>query len=540
VDQRLATPPPEPSDLSQVLRPVWSRKWLILALVLVATGLTYRHYDSQPREYRASTTIYVQTSELEQSLFGTALVASDDRTTANQAELMTSSSVVRQAAHDTGFQGDPRVLLGGLSVVPRSGEDFIDVSYVATDPRRAALLANGFVQAFILIRSNELRGKVTQAQKAAERELATTPSSPINQAARSQIASRVRQLQVVADLPSGNAEQIDRASPPASPFSPRPARNALFAAVLALFLGVAAAFGLNRFDRRIRTIEDLESAYGVAVLGALPRVSETSSSDEGRAVMPGPFREPCRSLRTSVELAALDRNLKVLLVISAVSGEGKSTVVRNLALAYAEAGLRVVIVEGDVRRPIQTEMLNAGPGPGLTNVLAQELPLSDAVRSVPYGSKRSVAESLPARVPDVASGGVSLAETNGAHEGGLWLLSSGPEPPNPPVVLGSERMSSMLDELREQFDIVLVDSAPLLVVSDAVPLIGNADGTIIIGRLNETFRDATRRVRDVVARIPDANILGVVANEVSSRDYATGYRYYGYGRTRRRLLRRRR
>jgi Mrp family chromosome partitioning ATPase len=509
--------------------------------VVVAAGLTYRHYDGQPREYRASTTIYVQTSQLEQSLFGSSLVVPDDRTTANQAELITSSPVVRQVMRDIGFRDDPRVLVGALSVAPRPGEDFIDLSYVATNPRRAAQIANTFAQAFIAVRSNQLRAKVVEARKVAEQELAATPSTGVtNQAAREEIASRVRQLQVVEGLPGSDAEQINRAAPPEFAFSPRPKRNALFAAVLALFLGIAAAFGLNRFDRRIRTIEDLESAYGVPVLGVLPRVGETATQEDGRAIMPDLFREPCRSLRTSVELAALDRNLKVLLVISAVSSEGKSTVVRNLALAYAEAGLRVIIVEGDVRRPTQAMMLNTRVGPGLTNVLAQEVTLADALRIVPYGAP--VAETAPARMADAphASPLSTLAATNGAHEAGLWLLSSGREPPNPPVVLGSERMASVLDALREQFDIVLVDSAPLLVVSDAVPLIGQADGTVIIGRLDETFRHAARRVRDVVARIPDANILGVVANEVSSRDYGAGYRYYGYGQVRRRLFPRRR
>jgi Mrp family chromosome partitioning ATPase len=107
------------------------------------------------------------------------------------------------------------------------------------------------------------------------------------------------------------------------------------------------------------------------------------------------------------------------------------------------------------------------------------------------------------------------------------------------VLLGSERMRQLLDEVREDFDIVLLDSPPLLVVSDAVPLISLADGTIVVARLGETLRDAAKRVGDVLSRIPSANPLGVVANQVSSSEVAGGYRYYSYGtRSRRRLLRR--
>jgi protein-tyrosine kinase len=124
----------------------------------------------------------------------------------------------------------------------------------------------------------------------------------------------------------------------------------------------------------------------------------------------------------------------------------------------------------------------------------------------------------------------------GFSSGDITLLQSGPEPPNPPVMLGSDRMSGLLEELRNEYDIVLIDSAPLLVVSDAVPLISGADGTIIVARVGETLRDAAKRVREVLSRVPNANPLGVVANQASPSEVAGGYRYYSYGRRPRRKL----
>ena len=518
-------------DLRQYLRPVWSRKWWILLAVAATTALTYYYYDQQPRQYRASTSIFIQTSELERAL-NQAAGYTDDRSTANQASLLMTSVVAKRVASRVGYTGNPRALFRQLTATPRSGQDFIDLTVTSTDPRDAARLANAFAQAFIETTSDELRAKVVRARRAAERELATTPRNDLTRTSRESLQSRIRQLQAVESLPSGNAEQVDPAQPNPVPFTPKPRRNALFAAVLALVLAVAAAFGLNRFDRRIRTLDDLETAFKLPLLAALPRVGDPSPAVGDEVTIAPRFREVCRSLRTNIELASLDRRLRTLLVISGVSGEGKSTVIRNLAIVYAEAGSRVGVVEADVRRPSLSRLFRLDPGEGLTDVMSGRISREDAFQAVDW-TRFARDEAGNADMGDDA------AIDRGGVDGEIWLLRSGAEPPNPPVLLGSERMRELLSDLRDDFDIVLIDSAPLLVVSDAVPLISAADGTIVVARLGETLRDAAKRVGDVLSRIPSGNPLGVVANQVSQSEVAGGYRYYSYSpRSARRLLRR--
>jgi Mrp family chromosome partitioning ATPase/capsular polysaccharide biosynthesis protein len=520
-------------DLRQYLRPVWARKWWILLVVVATTAATYLYYDHKPRLYRSATSIFIQTSELDQAL-NQGSSFTDDRTTANQASLLLTSVVAQAAARRVGYtDANPRALFSHLTVTPRSGQDFIDLTVTDTDPVNAARLANAFAAAFIETRSAELRAKVVRARLAAQRELDAIPRNDLTRTARESLQSRIRQLQAVESLPSGNAEAVEPAQPNPVPFTPKPKRNALFAAVLALVLAVGAAFGLNRFDRRIRTLDDLETAFKLPLLAALPRVGEPAPSIGDEVTIAPRFREVCRSLRTNVELSAPDRQLQTLLVISGVSGEGKSTVIRNLAIVYAEAGSRVAVVEADVRRPSLARLFKLDPGKGLTGVISGQVALSDAFQAVEW-----------TRFGRTEANGAADPRDNGAIDRGvldgeIQLLTSGPEPPNPPVLLGSERMRQLLDDLREDFDIVLLDSAPLLVVSDAVPLISAADGTIVVARVGETLRDVAKRVREVLSRIPGANPLGVVANQVSPSEVAGGYRYYSYGaRSKRPLLRR--
>lgn len=521
MDQTTATRAEAP-DLRQLLRPVWIRRWWILATVVTATVATYVYYNKQPRQYRSSTSIFVQQAELETALFGASYGGGDDRTLANQASLLQTDAVVRVVAQRPEFRGqDPGSLRAGLSVTPRTGQDFIDISVVDGNPVRAAELANAFAQAFIESRATDLRTRVTRSRTAAQRELDATPKTPQNLDTRNTLEDRIRQLQVVESLPSGSAQQLDQAGP-GGQIAPNPRRNARFAALLSLVLAVGAAFGLNRFDRRLRTLDSLEGAFGLPLLGTLPLVGEAAPLEAGVPAIAPLFREACRSLRTNVELSALDRPVKTLLVTSGLSGEGKSTLVRSLALVYAEAGLRVAVVEADVRRPSVSRSLSVEQPQGLTEVIAGQVRVDEVLRDASYAGGHSALARHGVAEDDEAADGRGFAE------GHLEVLASGAEPSNPPVMLGSTRMKQLLIDLSTRHDIVIIDSPPLLVVSDAVPLMGVADATIVVARVGETLRDAAKRVGEVIARVPDANALGIVANGVNSGDVAGGFRYYSY------------
>ncbi len=213
-------------------------------------------------------------------------------------------------------------------------------------------------------------------------------------------------------------------------------------------------------------------------------------------------------------------------------GEGKSTVARNLALAYSESGKRVVIVDLDLRHSSMLRMFEVADGAGFTDVLRHKVELDDVTLDIDT--------SLPALdewVFDQIDGGATRKGANGSnglssfadHTAHVALLRGGVRPANPPAVLASARAIEVLDELRERYDLVVIDSAPVLAVTDTVPLLRYADAAVLVGRFGVTTRDTVKRLRTFLGRVPDVNVLGVVANELPRLD-AGSYGYgYGYG-----------
>jgi Mrp family chromosome partitioning ATPase/capsular polysaccharide biosynthesis protein len=517
------TPSSEPADLREYLRPLLTRWWLILAVVAVATGGTYAYYAAKPKEYTATTQVFLEASQVDQALFG-ATPASDDRNTQNQVVLLTSRSVAKAVARRIDYEGDPGELLSSIRATPESGSDFVRVEATSDAPRRAARLANAFAQAFIRVRSAAARSQIRAARENAERERARLADVPANAAARGALESRIRRLRAIGSLPVSGAKQVDPALPPSRSSAPKPRRNALFAFAVSLMLAAGLAYALERLDRRIKRIDDLEALYGLPLLSAVPH-SAGLVNPATTATATTPHREPFRTLRTNLQLAALDRRLRTVVVTSAVPGEGKSMVVRNLALACREAGLRVAVVDSDLRVPSLASLFNVRRRPGLTDVLTGSGNLDDALQPVAAEGDR----------PRVSVRVRALARTSGngaegeANLGSLAVLTSGPPPPNPPAVLATERLQAVLDEIAATHDIVLIDSSPLLAVSDALPLISKADGTIVVGRLGLVTRDAVAAVTDLLGRVPGVDVLGIVANDVSERRLgAVGSGYFAH------------
>lgn len=514
-------------DPRAYLRPVWAKKWLILLIVAASTAGTYFYFDEKPRVYEASTQIFVQTSIIDQAVGGSdvALVNSA-RVTANQAKLISTRSVAVNVAEKLGFEGDPGTLLGGLSVSSSEDTDFVTITTQAGRPDEAATRANAFAAAFTEVRSSSNRKRLQDALAQARAELSALAPGKRTAAARIEASSRARQLEAVTRLPAGGAQVTDEATPPGQPIEPRPVRSAVFAFLLSLLLAVGLTFLIELFDRRIKAVEDIESTYPFPILAVVPHEDDAAPLEDGSLTFGRNLREAFRSLRTSIGLTSLDRTTKTILVTSAVAGEGKSTVVRNLALAYAEAGLKVVVIETDLRRPTLAASFGVDRRPGLTDVLAGSEPLENAlqVTKMVAPTQSVLAEAIAG--PDVSING----STNAATETTLRILTSGPAPPNPPGVLASARTHRLLDEIAEDADIVLIDSPPLLAVSDAVPLVSRVDAVIVVARLSHSTAAAGRRLVEVFGMIPDAHVAGVVVNDVpSGRLQESGLDYYYYG-----------
>jgi Mrp family chromosome partitioning ATPase/capsular polysaccharide biosynthesis protein len=507
-------------DLREYLRPLWSYSWLIIALVVVATAGTYYYYDQKPRTYGASTTLFVENSGADQA-FGT-MGNQQDRNLMNQVFLLKSRRVAKRAAEILKVKADPGALLAVVNATPVENADFIRLNSTWSDPRGAARIADAYAQAFMDVQSGDLAKKAHKARIEAERQLAQIQknSAQPGSNAESELTVKIQNLKQVEQLPGAGLSQTDPAVASPAPLSPKPKQNAMFAFALALALGVLAAYALARFDRRIKDPQTLERAYGVPVLADIPRASKRDL-DVRSTQIPAPMTEGFRRLRANIELVAPDDG-RTIIVTSAVPGEGKSTMVRNLALAYHEAGASVVVIEADLREPSLAKMLGVMPEPGLTNVIEGQEPLELTIQSV---------VEWPEQDPSANGNG------NGPEEqwipdharpvaGQLDVLVRGPKPRNLTAIFAQGAIDTVVRTLACRYDVVLIDSPPLGAVSDATPLLSSVDGVLLVTRLGVTTEDAARRLASVTARASDARILGVVVNAVKERPLADYYAYY--------------
>lgn len=315
-----------------------------------------------------------------------------------------------------------------------------------------------------------------------------------------EFVTMVRELETPEDGSKPDARVVveQRASVPTSPVSPNNTRNILAGLGLGLVLGIGIAVVRDLLDNTVKERSTLEEISGVGIVGTIPLDKERrkeaaisfGSDNSGIA-------EAFRKLRTNLQFVAVDNPPRVIVVTSSMPSEGKSTTAINIALALAEAEHNVVIVDGDMRRSKLDEYLGLVGQAGLSTVLSGAASVSDVLQKTNFP--------------------------------GLTVLTAGATPPNPSELLGSLAAQKLLSELRADFDYVIIDSSPLLAVTDAAILAANADGVLLIARYGQTRRDqlghAVKNLEDVGAKP-----LGAVLTMTPERghgSYSYSYTYYG-------------
>ncbi|MGE2689168.1 polysaccharide biosynthesis tyrosine autokinase [Mycolicibacterium pulveris] len=313
-----------------------------------------------------------------------------------------------------------------------------------------------------------------------------------------EFVAMVRELETPADGRTPDARVVveQRASIPENPVTPKTSRNLIVGLALGILLGIGLAVLRDRLDNTVKDRESLEEIAGVGVVGSVPldkerRKEAAISFDSANSAIAEAFRK----LRTNLQFLAVDNPPRVIVVTSSMPNEGKSTTAINIALALAEAENNVVLVEGDLRRPRLNSYLDLVGSVGFSTVLA---------------GRASVDEVLQ--------------KTRFPH---LTVLTSGAVPPNPSELLASLAAKKVLDELRQGFDYVVIDSSPLLAVTDAAILATAADGVLLIARYGQTKREqlahAVKNLQDV-----GATLLGAVITMTPTRGAASySYSYYG-------------
>jgi capsular exopolysaccharide synthesis family protein len=313
----------------------------------------------------------------------------------------------------------------------------------------------------------------------------------------------VRELETPEDGARPDARVVveQRASIPDHPVVPKTARNIAFGIGLGVLLGIGVAVLRELLDNTVKDRQTLEEITGVGLVGSIPldkeRRKEPAISFDGDN---SAIAEAFRKLRTNLQFLAVDNPPRVIALTSSVPSEGKSTTAINIALALAEAEHNVLLVDGDMRRPVLHKYLDLVQQVGFSTVLSGRASLTEALQKT--------------RFP------------------GLTVLTSGPVPPNPSELLGSLATKKLLSELRAEFDYVIVDSTPLLAVTDAALLAAGADGVLIMSRFGQTKRD---QLAHAVGNLEDvaAPLLGAVFTMMPTRGsgaYSYNYSYYGDGR----------
>jgi capsular exopolysaccharide synthesis family protein len=490
------------APLADALRVLRDRWLLVVAVVVVCTGGALALSLSSQKQYQATSELLFRPNQLGQAVLGTTLVSGSvdpTRDSATNQGLVHSSEVAQSVANRTKLGLSASQLLDKVSVQSAENSDLIQIKATDTSPRRAAQIANGFASGYVAFAQQQAQNRITQGEQLLRQRLSALP--PGADADRRQLQDALQKLLALEAVQTGDAQVADRASVPSSASSPLPKRDAVLGAVFGLILGVALVFLLDALDRRIKTPEDFEREYGLRSLVNIPQASFRARTPQTR----GPAFEPYRILRSSLAFASVDREVRMLLVTSAVLGEGKTTVAVNLGRAAALSGEQVVLVEADLRRPSFHEHfpIELGSG-GLTNAV------------IGGGSAREFIQYDVLGIPN------------------LGVLPSGPLPPSSAEILRSTSMGTVLSELTETASLVIIDAPPLLPVADAQILLDRPeiDSCLVVARAYFTKRDQARRTRTLLEQ-HRVTPLGVVVTGL--RDMHT-YEYYGSSSSRGELL----
>lgn len=278
-----------------------------------------------------------------------------------------------------------------------------------------------------------------------------------------------------------NIRVVDQAVPPGGPVSPNIPRALMMSMFMSLVVAVGLAFGVEHLDNRIATPQEMKTLLSIPFLGMVP----ATPRDQGNPLIigdaPANFVEAIKTIRTSVLFSSAEEGLRTVVVTSAAPGEGKSIVATNLAMALAQAGQRVALIDADMRRPRVHEIFDAPGEPGLSNVLTGNAKTAESIRKT--------------GVP------------------GLWLLTAGHIPPNPAELLGSRRWLEFVASLEDHFDWAIIDTPPVLAVSDASVVANRSTGVVFVVNSDKTSRQSARQAIEQLDGA-NAHVIGSVLNRV--------------------------
>ncbi len=474
-------------DLSALLAILGRRWWIIVLAIVVTAGAAYGFSKLQDTEYTATGALLTRQLLLDVQVSGQPLELSGDaaREADTTARLLAQDDVLRATAIRLGPPYTPKAVDDATDIKPKGQSNVVEVSATSSSPREAARIANALMASFIATRRGIVDAQLTQAIRGVRRQIAAMPESARLQ--RRLLRSNVTKLELLRNVETGDAQIADRADVPTQPSSPKTFRNVVIGACLGLLIGLALALLAELADRRLRKPEDLERALGLSLLTSVPRSRALKGAQFDGAVGPGEL-EAFRRLRANLRYRDTENEVESLLVTSAGSGSGKTTVAVYLAASAASAKLRVLLIEADLRRPRLADMLDIPPGHDLGRALE------------PGGVNGGFYEVEIER----ADGENSSAPTS------FEVLPAGEPRTDASELLDSDAMRRLVSDATEAFDLVIIDGPPPSLISDAIPLMKQVNGVVVVARMGRESREDVEELRTSLELL-DIRTLGAVA-----------------------------
>jgi non-specific protein-tyrosine kinase len=516
-------------ELAQYVKRVLRWWWLLLICTCIAGAASYLATSRQPRIYQTTATLLVG------QVIQQANPTGQDFSTVQQlaesyAQIAVRQPILQATIDSLGLTMSWQELKWRVYAAPLPRTQLLAIVVNDSSPERAVAIADEIAHQLILQSptspeksSRQERGEFVQTQlndlearietsrqrvKEQEAKLQTALSAREIQDLQSEISSlealinnwQVNYSNLLSFLEGGESPNyltiIEPAQLPTVPVSPNVQVNVLVAAAVGFVLALGGALALEYLDDTIKSPEDMTTSLGLTALGSISRMK--GKNFKGKLIIShhpfSPVMEAFRLVRTNIQFTSVDRPAKSILVTSTNPGEGKSITAANLGVIMAQAGLRTIVVDSDLRLPVIHKVFQLPNSGGLTDLLrSTQVDFSDYLNDTGIEN--------------------------------LQVITSGPLPPNSSEMLGSKRMAELIEHLEKMADIVIFDSPPVLAVTDASVLSQRVNGVVLVVDAGRTRRDASRQAIKRLHQV-GANILGAVLNRVSNQgreDYYASY-----------------
>ncbi|HEY4915455.1 MAG TPA: polysaccharide biosynthesis tyrosine autokinase [Solirubrobacteraceae bacterium] len=485
------------TNTQQFLGVLIRRTPLILLCVVIVAGVAFGLSKRQAKEYTATASLVFRDNSLSQQIAGLSSGGSSSSTLlaeeANDLELVKGGDLASKTAALLGHGLTEEKVRDGLSVAGRSESGIVEISSTSRSPTLAAEIANTYSHLFVAGQQSANSHYFKSALALVHKQLSRlSPQQRVGPDGL-QLQDRAQTLSLLSELSYNDVQVGQEPLAPTSPSSPKTSKNTALGAVLGFLIGIGIALALGRFDRRIKSPEELEAIYGLPLLGAVPQstaISRAARDNTGKYALPPADAEAFSLIRAHMRFLNVDTRLRTVMIASAAPGDGKTTIARHLAEAAARSGSRVLLLEVDLRHPTLAGQLDVQTTSGLSDVLTGSAPLGTAIRSVSL-------ESIPAE---------------GAADRFVDVLVAGPLlPPNPGELIESRAMDAVLEQVKPTYDLIVIDTPPLAVVSDAFALLTKVDGVVIVGWIGRSRRDVAERLHQALD-VAGAPLVGVIAN----------------------------